>query len=132
MALTIYLLDKSATASRHGPGARARLEGLINHGQLAVCQMTALELLYSARSPGDYQEGADLLRSYLWFDTTEQCLDRALEVQGMLAATGRHRVPIPDLVIAATAEHHRATVLHMDKDFELIAEVTGQPVERIA
>jgi hypothetical protein len=24
------------------------------------------------------------------------------------------------------------TVLHLDKDFELIAEITGQPVERLA
>jgi predicted nucleic acid-binding protein len=37
---------------------------------------------------------------------------------------------VPDLVIAAVAERSGLTVLHLDKDFELIAEVTGQPVER--
>jgi len=36
---------------------------------------------------------------------------------------------IPDLLIAATAERHGATVLHNDKDYDLIAEVTGQPAE---
>ena len=54
------------------------------------------------------------------------------EVQGLLAARGKHRRPIPDLAIAATAEEHGATVLHYDKDYDLIAEITGQPVEWIA
>jgi predicted nucleic acid-binding protein len=38
---------------------------------------------------------------------------------------------VPDLMIAATAELASLTVLHVDKDFELIAEVTGQPLERL-
>jgi predicted nucleic acid-binding protein len=56
-----------------------------------------------------------------------------VEVQLLLADQGRHRAPsIPDLLVAAAAELAGLTVLHVDKDFELIAEVTGQPVERIA
>jgi predicted nucleic acid-binding protein len=39
---------------------------------------------------------------------------------------------VPDLVIAATAELADLTVLHVDKDFELIADITGQPLERLA
>lgn len=38
---------------------------------------------------------------------------------------------IPDLIIAAAAELAGLTVLHLDKDFELIADVTGQPLERL-
>jgi predicted nucleic acid-binding protein len=57
---------------------------------------------------------------------------RAEVVQGLLADRGQHRAPsVPDLLIAAAAELLDLTVLHMDKDFELIAEVTGQPVERL-
>ena len=45
---------------------------------------------------------------------------------------GHHRAPsVPDLLIAAVAEIAGLTVLHVDKGFELIAEVTGQPVERL-
>lgn len=45
---------------------------------------------------------------------------------------GRHRAPsILDLMIAAAAELSRRTVLHLDNDFELIAELTGQPTERL-
>jgi predicted nucleic acid-binding protein len=35
-------------------------------------------------------------------------------------------------VVAATAEISGLVVLHHDKDFDLIAAVTGQPVERLA
>jgi predicted nucleic acid-binding protein len=58
--------------------------------------------------------------------------DRTVEVQLALADQGRHRAPsIPDLIIAATAELAGLTVLHVDKDFDLIAQVTGQPIERL-
>jgi predicted nucleic acid-binding protein len=58
--------------------------------------------------------------------------DRAVTVQHALAARGEHRTPsIPDLLIAATAELAQLTVLHLDKDFELVAELTGQLVERL-
>lgn len=57
---------------------------------------------------------------------------RAVEVQGMLADRGHHGGPsVPDLLIAAIAELSRLTVLHQDKDFDLIADITGQPMERL-
>ena len=58
--------------------------------------------------------------------------DRAVEVQFELARRGHHRAPsVPDLLIAATAELLDLTVLHFDKDFDLIAEITGQQLERL-
>lgn len=60
---------------------------------------------------------------------TESIFDRAIEVQGRLARSGRHRLPIPDLVIAAAAESAGLTVLHYDGDFDIIASVTRQSVE---
>ena len=50
----------------------------------------------------------------------------------MLADRGQHRAPsVPDVVIAAAAEWGGLTVLHLDKDFDLIAELTGQSAERL-
>ena len=60
---------------------------------------------------------------------TEAIFRRATDVQGLLAGRGRHRLPIPDLIIAAAAESARMTVLHYDADFDAIAAVTGQDVE---
>jgi predicted nucleic acid-binding protein len=63
---------------------------------------------------------------------TPKIEDRAVEIQSALAARGQHRAPsIPDLLIGATAELAELTVLHLDKDFELIATISGQPVERL-
>jgi len=50
-----------------------------------------------------------------------------VEILALLADRGQHRAPsIPDLIIAATAELAGLTILHLDKDFEVIAAVTGQ------
>jgi predicted nucleic acid-binding protein len=58
--------------------------------------------------------------------------DRAVAVQAEVADRGQHRAAsIPDLLVAATAEVAQLTILHVDKDFELIADITGQPVERL-
>ena len=58
--------------------------------------------------------------------------DRALEVQLLLADMGKHRAPsIPDLLIAATAELAGLIVLHLDKDFDVISDLTGQPTHRL-
>jgi len=56
-----------------------------------------------------------------------------VEVLTLLADRGQHRAPsLPDLIIAATAELAGLTVLHLDKDFEVIAKVTSQPVEHLS
>ncbi|MGQ0716442.1 MAG: hypothetical protein ACT4NP_03840 [Pseudonocardiales bacterium] len=44
---------------------------------------------------------------------------------------GRPPVSGPRLMIAAVTEQARLVVLHVDKDFELIADITGQPIERL-
>ncbi len=49
-----------------------------------------------------------------------------------LADPGRHRAPsIPDLLVAATAEATGLTVPHVDMDFDIITELTGQAGERL-
>ncbi len=58
-------------------------------------------------------------------------MKKALQVQSELARTGHHRLPIPDLIIAAVAEAKGLTVLHYDADYDRIAEVTGQDAEWI-
>ena len=56
--------------------------------------------------------------------------DRAVQILSALASRGQHRAPsLPHLLIAAVAERSGFTVLHVDKDFELIVEVTNQAWE---
>lgn len=127
-----YLGDKSAHQQRYrSPEAAAVLDKSMANGALAVCEVVALELLYSARNGRDYKEIRGALDALTWLPTSNAALRRAIDVQDVLAQRGQHRRPLPDLVIAATAEEHGAVVLHYGNDFELIANVTGQPVQWI-
>lgn len=137
MAVTSWLVDKSAYA-RMQSGQAARIEewnARIERGLVRLSTMTRLELGFSARSGDSGREAFGLPPLSLMpiERLTPAMEDRAWEVQMLLADCGRHRAPsIPDLLIAATAEKAGLTVLAVDKDFELIAEITGQPVEMLA
>lgn len=127
-----YLVDKSALEQRrHSPAARELLALLLAEGALATCHVTALEVLYSARNAGDYTTLRTDIDALPWLPCDEAAMDRAVAVQGLLAERGQHRLPLPDLMIAATAERHEATVLHYDRDYDLIADITGQPTQWI-
>ena len=68
-----------------------------------------------------------------WVPMSDGAWERADEVQQALTERGQHRSAGPaDLLIAATAEHQRLILLTDDKDFEVVASVTGQPVRRVA
>jgi predicted nucleic acid-binding protein len=103
---------------------------LLDLGCLTTCAIVDLEVLYSARSPGEYLDLLTKLRvSYARLPITQEICARALDVQGQLAKRSQQRgCGVTDLVIAACAEVHEVTVLHYDRDFELIASITGQSV----
>jgi hypothetical protein len=99
-----------------------------------ITTLTRLEVGFSARSGPDLRAQLRLppLSAMPVESLTPAIEDRAVEVQAALADRGLDRAPsVPDLIIAATAELAGLTVLHLDKGFELIAEVTGQPAERL-
>jgi predicted nucleic acid-binding protein len=129
-----WLIDKSALVRLGGSPDAESWADRIGRGLVRITTVTLLEVGFSARSATDLRTAArrpplSLLSVEHLTPAIEQ---RALEVQLLLADRGRHRAPaIPDLLVAAVAERAGHTVLHLDKDFELIAEVTGQPVERV-
>lgn len=132
--MSVLIADKSALEwARRDNRARTAFLGLRTVHVIAACHMTALEVCYSARSQADLETLLTGQRALEWLPVTEAVMDRALEVQRLLARHrgNGHRRPIPDLIIAATAELHGAEVLHVDSDYEAIAEVTGQPVRRL-
>ena len=128
-----WLIDKSAYARLDvTPDAKTWAER-IERGLVRIATVTRLELGYSARSADQMRADAIGVLSRMPVEhLTPAVEDRAVEVQLLLADRGQHRAPsIPDLLIAAAAELGGHTVLHVDKDFDLIAELTGQPVERL-
>jgi hypothetical protein len=134
-AHTHWLIDKSALV-RLGASTDAPLWAeRIGRGVVRVATVTILEVGYSARSAGDLRAGMDNPPlSHLPVEHSTPAIEsRAVDLQALLAERGQHRAPsVPDLLIAATAELAGLTVLHLDKDFELIAELTHQPMEKLA
>jgi predicted nucleic acid-binding protein len=133
MAMT-WLIDKSALVRLAGSPDVREWAGRIERGLVRITTVTRLEVGYSARTANDLRGWlrqpplSAMPVEYL----TPAIEDRAVEVLTLLADRGQHRGPfIPDLIIAATAELAGLTVLHADKDFEVIADLTGQPVERL-
>lgn len=131
---TSWLIDKSAIARLHLAVDAPQWAERIERGLIRISTVTRLEVGFSARSAADHRTllGQPPLASMPVEYLTPKIEDRAVELQTALAVRGQHRAPsIPDLLIAATAELAELTVLHLDKDFELIAELTGQPTERL-
>ncbi|HEY1643482.1 MAG TPA: PIN domain nuclease [Streptosporangiaceae bacterium] len=132
--MTNWLIDKSALARLGASPDAAEWASRIERGRVRIATVTRLEVGYSARSASDLRAGfrraplASMPAEYL----TPAIEDRTVEVLALLADRGQHRAPsLPDLIIAATAELAGLTVLHLDKDFELIADITSQRVERL-
>ncbi len=124
------LIDKSALARMAHPRVQARLVPILEAGEAATCAVIDLEVLYSTRNASDHaRTRRRRTLAYRHVELTEAMFQRAIEVQGLLAIRGQHRVPIPDLIIAAAAEHAGMILLHYDADFDRIKAVTGQPME---
>ena len=132
--MTSWLIDKSALVRLAVSPDAADWAARIERGLVRIATVTRLEVGYSARSGSDLRAGLQRppLSSMPVEYLTPAIEDRSVEVLALLADKGLHRAPsIPTLVIAAAAELAGLTVLHLDKDFDVIAEITGQPVERL-
>ena len=132
--MTGWIVDKSALVRLDTSPDADPWISRIDRGLVRVTSLTLLEIGFSARSAADLRQRVErpplalMPVEYL----TPPVEDRAIEVQGLLAERGHHRAPsVPDLLLAAAAELAALTVLHVNKDFELIAEVTGQAMERL-
>ena len=132
--MTNWLIDKSALVRLAASSNAAEWAARIQRGVVRITTVTRLEVGYSARAGADLRAslGRPPLAAMPVEYLTPAIEDRAVEVLTLLADRGQHRAPsIPDLLIAATAELAGLTVLHVDKDFEIIAAITGQPLERL-
>ncbi|NUP02724.1 MAG: PIN domain-containing protein [Nonomuraea sp.] len=125
----MYLLDKSALARIRTSDVVAKaLHPLYAARTVATCSVIDLEVLYSARDFVHYQRILRAQRQCITLPVDQEVQLRAVEVQKQLVEISHHRGIGPnDLLIAACAEVHQATILHYARDFDVISQVTGQP-----
>lgn len=132
MAVGGWILDKSAAARIAEAAVRRQLDELA--GRLYICPVGELEQRYSARSAAEYDRLAEeLTEAFPHADPPLDLFDRALVLQRDLAHHQGmwHRTPIPDLLIAETALHNGLGVVHVDRDYERIAEVRPLVARRL-
>jgi predicted nucleic acid-binding protein len=115
VAVRLLLIDKSAYA-------RGAVDAAVED-DLCLCAVTRLELLYSARSEGDYRALEQDLAEFRDLRMDAETFAIALGAQRELADSGHHRIAIPDLLIAACAQQHAADVVHVDRHYETLAGV---------
>jgi predicted nucleic acid-binding protein len=127
-----YLGDTSALARGRRPEVAVRLEPLLEAGLIARCTPTDLEASFSSADPASHREMREARAAWPFVAMNQPVLERAVAVQDALAERSQHRgAKLADLLIAAAAEAAGLVVLHYDHDFDLIAEITGQPMEWI-
>jgi predicted nucleic acid-binding protein len=127
-----YLGDTSALARLGQTLVADRLVPLLESGLVARCTPTDLEAGFSSTSPASHRAMREQRSAWPFVQMTQQTLDRSVAVQDALAERSQQRrAKISDLLIAAAAEAAGLVVLHYDHDFDLIAEITGQPTEWI-
>ena len=133
MSPALYLIDTSGVFRILQDKLRQAWSDHLAAGVIATCPVVELEFLYSARSLADRLEKRRLLHELFgWVPMNERAWERAEEVQQLLTEAAMHRSAGPvDLLIAATAERERLTLLSDDRDFTAIAQVTGQPVKLV-
>lgn len=132
MAPDGFLIDSSAiNRVAKNAGVAERIKDCFDSGLGYTCAILDLEALWSSRSPADYVAIAKYRNGvFRWAETDDRAMQRALEVQGILASKSMIRaVGLADLIIAAVAEINALTILHYDSDFDHIASITSQPCE---
>ncbi|MEH0420269.1 PIN domain nuclease [Streptomyces sp. B21-083] len=124
-----YLIDTSAAVRMLSSDAYDEDWGqVLDNGLVALCDLTELEMLFSARGRADREGIQEELRQlFSWTLMPDGIYQRAREVQQLLTDNGEHRSAGPvDLLVAATAELSGLTLLHHDRDFDTVARRTGQ------
>lgn len=125
MALT-HLVDTSVISRLSEPAVRAVVDPLTEAGQIGRAGITDPEVGYGSRNAREWDQDMADLSVFKLVETTAEHVQRARQVQRLLASRSQRGRKVPDLLIAAAAEQDHLVLLHYDSDFDLIAKVTGQ------
>jgi len=121
----MYLADTSAWVHAEDESVRSFFAAAVEAGEIVTTPSVVFELLYIARNADDFDlldERMSRLRNIAPSRAITDAAHRALHELAHLGA-GRHRIPVPDLLVAAAAQDAGVGVLHYDRHFDRLAEV---------
>jgi predicted nucleic acid-binding protein len=131
----VLLIDNSVW-SRLLSGAvpRVRLNAVVemlDAEEIGTCLPFLLEAGYSAQSAADHEQSIGRLGTLPSVSIDAAIEATARKAQRELARAGHHRLSPIDLMIAACAHEAGAGVLHYDRDYDVIAELTSLRFESV-
>jgi len=123
-----WVADTSAWARAATPEVATTWKRSAESGDLVICPVVTLELLYQAQGREQVERTATACAALRQAPITRTVTDAATMAIRELAskgAAGAHRVRVPDALIAAAAAERGFGVLHYDHHFDRLAEVLG-------
>jgi predicted nucleic acid-binding protein len=128
-----FLADTSAISRLQQAKVHARWHRAVAQGVVGFSDPVELEVLRWVEGGERRRAMQETLRtSYPWIPTPDDIWADAKALQDRLGDRGLHNGASPvDLIVAITAERQRLTVLHDDRDFDVISGITGVRVQRI-
>jgi hypothetical protein len=123
------LIDTSAWIEALRPegdeAVRREVRAALEDGAAVFCDLVLLELWNGARGPRERRYLEELERELDVVPTTDEVWERSRDLARRCRSEGA-TIPATDLLIAACAEHHGATLLHRDDHFDRIREATAR------
>ncbi len=121
------LADTSAWVRNRRPKVREAWEEAAGDRRIVTAPPVVFELLYAARDGEDFDRVAQCVDRLHVLRLTQCALSAARAAMRELAhaGPGAHRVPQPDLLIAAIAQEAGAAVLHYDHHYDRLSEILG-------
>ena len=131
----LSLVDTSAWifALRRNPSIAVseRIGTLLAADTAATCGTIRLELLGGARDEVEFSRLGQRLRGLHYLPTEEADWQQSAQLAFDLRRRGV-TVPYSDVLLSALAIRHNATLLHANRDFDLIARHSRLMVESLA
>lgn len=104
---------------------------MLDSEEISTCLPFLLEAGYSTQSADDHEQTIDRLGTLPSVSIDAAVETTARKAQRELATRGHHRLSPIDLMIAACAHEAGAGVLHYDRDYDVIAELTSLRFESV-
>jgi len=129
---SFVLVDTSAwllaLRKKYLPSVKERIDILLGEDRVATAGIIKLELLGGAKTESEFYRLKSRLDALFTVETDESVWERASELAFELRRQGI-TVPYTDILIASSALKLKASILHVDYHFDLMAKHTEIKVE---
>jgi len=128
------MADKSAWERAADPLVREEWAEAVLAGRIVTCMPVRYELLFSTRDAESFSALEAQLAALRDFALAASVQRAAMAAQRALAELGplHHRLPLPDLLIAALAQENGLVVVHEDRRFETLQRVMSFDAHRLS